>query len=117
MAYWQPDNESSNAGLLWAGTAQEYVAQLKIFSEAVRKANAGKVVLGGCGYDVFSRPEGSEPRRFFHDLAQHGRDYFDLFSVTLYGDPRRVFGGTTETSPRDGRLELELTDTPLFLTA
>lgn len=105
VAYWQPDNEPSNSGLLWAGSAEEYVAQLKVFREEVSnpmaalgrsedgsagEAARGTVVLGGCGYDVFSSPEGSEQRRFFHDLARLGRDHFDLFSVNLYGDPGKV---------------------------
>ena len=88
VAYWQPDNEPSNSALLWAGTAPEYLAQLKIFSGVVRAA--GHVVLGGCGYDVFSSPEGSEPRKFFDYLAEHGRDHFDRFSVNLYGDAASV---------------------------
>jgi hypothetical protein len=44
------------------------------------------VVLGGCGYDVFSSEPGSAPRQFFDRVADAGRDAFDLFSVHLYGD-------------------------------
>src|SRR6185369_8590122 len=47
------------------------------------------VVLGGCGYDVLSSPEGSPQRRFFDELAAAG-DAYDHFSVNLYGDPARV---------------------------
>lgn len=90
VRYWQCDNEPSNTGLLWAGTAEEYIAQLKTMYRAVKDvAPAASVVLGGCGYDVFSSPEGSEPRRFFDHLASAGRDWFDLFDVHLYGDPRQ----------------------------
>src|SRR5262249_35552837 len=91
VRYWQCDNEPSNAGLLWAGTAEEYVTQLKAMHAAVRRADpAAKVVLGGCGYDVFSAGEGDPPRVFFDHLVDAGRDAFDLFSVHLYGDPARV---------------------------
>ena len=89
--YWQCDNEPSNTGLLWAGTAAEYVAQLITLHAAVKRADpAAAVVLGGCGYDVWSSPEGSEQRRFFDHVVDAGRDAFDLFSVNLYGDPDRI---------------------------
>jgi hypothetical protein len=91
VRYWQCDNEPSNTGLLWAGTAAEYVAQLKVMHRAVRQADPrAAVVLGGCGFDVLGSPEGSEPRRFFDHLVSAGRDAFDLFSVNLYGDPHLV---------------------------
>jgi hypothetical protein len=41
------------------------------------------------GYYVFSSPDGSEPRQFFDHLASAGRDWFDVFDVHLYGDPRQ----------------------------
>ena len=86
VRYWQCDNEPSNTGLLWAGTAAEYVTQLATFYRAVKDADpAAAVVLGGCGYDVLSSEPGSEPRQFFSHLAEAGRDFFDLFSVHLYG--------------------------------
>src|SRR4051795_3560526 len=39
VQYWQCNNEPSNTGLLWAGTADEYVAQLALFHQAVRDAD------------------------------------------------------------------------------
>lgn len=46
--YWQCNNEPSNTGLLWAGTAPEYVDQLTAFHRGVRGADPeAKVVLGG----------------------------------------------------------------------
>jgi hypothetical protein len=91
VAYWQCDNEPSNTGLLWAGTAEEYVNQLGAFHAAVRAADPeASVVLGGCGFDVLSSPAGSEPRRFFAHLADAGRHVFDVFDVHLYGDPAAI---------------------------
>jgi hypothetical protein len=88
VAYWQCENEPSNTGLLWAGTAPEYVAQLETLHSAVKDVDPNAmVVLGGCGYDVFSSEEDSAPRQFFDHLVSAGRDAFDLFSVNLYGDP------------------------------
>jgi hypothetical protein len=91
VKFWQCDNEPSNTGLLWAGTAAEYAEQLQTFYGAVKEADpAAAVVLGGCGYDVFSSEPGSAPRQFFDHVAKAGRDSFDLFSVHLYGDLDRI---------------------------
>ncbi len=91
VRYWQCDNEPSNHGLLWAGTADEYLAQLTALHAAVKQADPdARVVLGGCGYDVFSSPTGSPERQFFDHLAGKGRDVFDVFDIHLYGDPLRV---------------------------
>jgi hypothetical protein len=91
VRYWQCDNEPSNSGLLWAGSAAEYVAQLEAMYAAVKEVDpAALVVLGGCGYDVFSSEAGGPPRQFFDHLVDAGRDAFDLFSVNLYGEPARV---------------------------
>jgi hypothetical protein len=91
VSYWQCDNEPSNTGLLWAGTAAEYVAQLRVMYDAVKGADpAAAVVLGGCGYDVFGSPAGSASRRFFDHLVSAGRDAFDLFDAHLYGVPERI---------------------------
>jgi hypothetical protein len=91
VAYWQCNNEPSNAGLLWAGTAQEYVDQLRVLHDVVRReAPHAKVALGGCGYDVLSSPVDSPERRFFDVLAGDGRGHFDLFPVHLYDDVDRA---------------------------
>ncbi|WP_182899444.1 hypothetical protein [Microbispora sp. H10830] len=89
--YWQCDNEPSNTDLLWAGTADEYAAQLRVMYAAVKEADpAAAVVLGGCGYDVLGSEAGSEPWRFFAQVLSGGRDAFDLFDVHLYGDTAAV---------------------------
>jgi hypothetical protein len=77
--------------MLWAGTAPEYVSQLQAMYAAVKDVDASAlVVLGGCGYDVFSSDPDSEPRRFFDHIVGAGRDAFDVFSVHLYGEPTRI---------------------------
>ena len=91
VQYWQCDNEPSNTALLWAGTADEYLAQLEVLFAAVRAVDpSARVVLGGCGYDVLSSPPSSEQRVFFDRLAERGREAFDVFDVHLYGDPYRI---------------------------
>lgn len=93
VQYWQCNNEPSNVGLLWAGSAGEYVHQLALFHRAVREADRNAaVVLGGCGYDVLSASPDEPPRRFFDHVLANGRDYFDLFAVHLYDDPARIPG-------------------------
>jgi hypothetical protein len=88
VTYWQCDNEPSNADLLWAGTPVEYTNQLTTMYAAVKEVDpAAMVVLGGCGYDVFSSEAGSEQRRFFDSVTGAGRDAFDVFDVHLYGEP------------------------------
>ncbi|MBO0682322.1 MAG: hypothetical protein J2P45_04120, partial [Candidatus Dormibacteraeota bacterium] len=53
VTYWQCDNEPSNIGLSWAGTAEEYVAQLKVMHRAVKDADPeAAVVLGGATYGL-----------------------------------------------------------------
>ena len=36
--FWQCDNEPSNVGLTWLGSAQDYVAQLQVMHRAVKEA-------------------------------------------------------------------------------
>jgi hypothetical protein len=91
VRYWQCNNEPSNVGLLWAGDAADYVAQLEVFQRAVRAADPGAaVVLGGCGYDVLSAAPGDPPRRFFDHVLATGGGWFDLFAIHLYDDPRLI---------------------------
>ena len=89
--YWQCNNEPSNVGLLWSGSAADYVEQLTVFRRAVGDADPqAKIILGGCGYDVLSSPDDGPARAFFDHLLHYGKDAFDLFSVHLYDDPRRI---------------------------
>ena len=91
VRYWQCDNEPSNVGLTWAGTAAEYVAQLQVLHRAVKDADPGAaVVLGGAPYALAASPPGSPERQFFDVLLRDGRDLFDLFDLHLYGDASRI---------------------------
>jgi hypothetical protein len=93
VGWWQCNNEPSNAGLLWVGSAQDYVHQLRIFARTVRSVDpAAKVVLGGCGYDMLSSPVGSPPWQFFDTVLGAAGDSVDCVDVHLYDDPRQVPG-------------------------
>ncbi|MGZ4299796.1 MAG: hypothetical protein ACXVVK_22395, partial [Solirubrobacteraceae bacterium] len=89
--YWQCDNEPSNVGLLWAGSAGEYAGQLGVFHRAVKEGDPhAAVVLGGCGYDVLSSPPDAPPRAFFHEVLAQAGAWFDLFDVHLYDTPALI---------------------------
>ena len=91
VRYWQCDNEPSNVGLLWAGTAAEYVAQLRELHQAVRAADPdAAVVLGGAPYALPASAPDSPDRQFFDVLLRDGRDFFDLFDLHLYGEAERI---------------------------
>jgi hypothetical protein len=93
VGWWQCNNEPSNAGLLWAGSAEDYAHQLRIFARTVRQVEPGaKVVLGGCGYDMLSSPVGSPPWQFFDTVLGAAGDSVDCVDVHLYDDPRQVPG-------------------------
>jgi hypothetical protein len=89
--YWQCDNEPSNVGLTWMGTAEEYVAQLRVLHRAVKEVDPGAaVVLGGAPYALPAAGPDSPERQFFDTLLRDGRDAFDLFDLHLYGPAERV---------------------------
>jgi hypothetical protein len=91
VRYWQCDNEPSNVGLTWAGTADGYLAQLRVFHRAVKEADPGAaVVLGGATYALPAAAPDSPERRFFGQVLRDGRDHFDLFDLHLYGPADRI---------------------------
>jgi hypothetical protein len=91
VQFWQCDNEPSNIGLTWAGTAEGYLAQLRVFHRAVKDADPeAAVVLGGATYALPAAAPDSPERRFFDQVLADGRDHFDLFDLHLYGPADRV---------------------------
>jgi hypothetical protein len=91
VRYWQCDNEPCNVGLLWAGTAAQYVAQLEVMHRAVKDADPGAaVVLGGAPYGLPASAPDNPDRQFFDVLLRDGRDFFDVFDLHLYGEADRV---------------------------
>ena len=92
VQYWQCDNEPSNIGLLWAGTAPEYVAQLSDdVPRAVKDADPdAAVVLGGCGYDVLERA--GQPGSGSSSTTSPARAATTsiVFDLHLYDEPARI---------------------------
>jgi hypothetical protein len=91
VRYWQCDNEPSNLGLTWAGSAEEYLAQLRVLHRAVKDADPeAAVVLGGAPFGLPQSPPDGPDRQFFDVLLRDGRDHFDLFDLHLYGEASRI---------------------------
>lgn len=85
IAYWQFDNEPT-VPILWAGTPQEYVAQLKVFAPAVRETDPrAKIVLAGM-------PPGAQTddRAGWQQILADTGDDFDILDIHLYGDPYEI---------------------------
>ncbi|MBO0795809.1 MAG: hypothetical protein J2P36_33375, partial [Ktedonobacteraceae bacterium] len=87
VRYWQCDNEPTNP-LLWAGTAQEYANQLKVFARAVKDADLGAVVVLAGAVDAFHTqgPDTQVEQEFFDYLLRESVNDFDVFDLHLYGD-------------------------------
>ncbi len=89
-AYWQCNNEPSNAGL-WSGSAADYAELATVFARTVRNADPdAQIVLGGCGFDVLGSNPGSPQRSFFDEVLAGVGDAFDLFDVHLYDAPQLI---------------------------
>ena len=95
MRYWQAENEP-NSPVFWAGTAQEYIDQLKVFYQTVKDADPSAVVILA-GSDGLFNPADPQPNDlekagldFFDHLLREGREYFDVFDLHLYGDPYTI---------------------------
>ena len=95
VRYWQAENEP-NSPVFWAGTAQEYIDQLKVFYQTVKDADPSAVVILA-GSDGLFNPADPQPNDlekagldFFDHLLREGREYFDVFDLHLYGDPYTI---------------------------
>ncbi len=95
VGYWQNDAEP-NSPIYWAGSKEEYVAQLKVFYNAVKEADPSATVVVG-GYDGLFGPPGTHefPNQeagldFFDYVLKEARAAFDVFDLRLYADPYTI---------------------------
>lgn len=95
VRYWQNDCEPNNP-VFWAGTADEFVAELQVFARAVRDADPNAVVVCG-GYDGVFSPPGQPPipgqergLAFFDTVLEKGGASFDVFDMRLYVSPYTI---------------------------
>ena len=91
VCYWQCENEPTNP-LLWEGTVTDYANQLKVFSRAVKAADAEAVVILAGAVDAFhssaaaQNPDAQADQAFFDQVLRESADDFDVFDLHLYGE-------------------------------
>jgi hypothetical protein len=97
VRYWQNDGEP-NDPIYWSGTKEQFVAQLRVFHQAVKEADPSAVVVVG-GYDGLFGPPGAyqSPQQqagldFFDYVLKTGSNAFDVFDLHLYGNPYTIVG-------------------------
>jgi hypothetical protein len=95
VRYWQNDGEP-NSPVFWSGTKEQFVAQLKVFHQAVKEGDPSAVVVVG-GYDGLFGPPGAYqfPSQqaglgFFDYVFKTGSNAFDVFDLHLYVDPYTI---------------------------
>ena len=103
VRFWQNDCEPNNP-VFWNGTKEQFVAQSKIFHQAVKDADPNAVVVLG-GYDglfvppdlpaIDGRKRPPFPQQqvgldFFDHVLREAKGAFDLFDLRLYGDPYTI---------------------------
>jgi hypothetical protein len=95
VRYWQNDAEPNNP-IFWSGTKEAFIAQLKVFYQAVKDADPEALVVVG-GYDGLFNPPGMHPfpnqekgLDFFEAVLRDGSAAFDLFDMRLYNDPYTI---------------------------
>ncbi|MGW7531111.1 hypothetical protein [Amycolatopsis sp. NPDC054798] len=93
IRFWQCEIEPC-LPLFWAGTAEDYVAQLGVFHSAVKAADpAALVVLGGAvpGAMLGDGAAGASTwAKFFGEVLRGGSERFDVFDIHPYGDAYEV---------------------------
>jgi hypothetical protein len=95
VRYFQADTEPNNP-FYWAGSAEEYAAEQRIFHKAVKDADPQALVVLG-GSDGLFDPTGADPLpnqqadlAFLRTVLTASRDAYDLFDLHLYADPYTI---------------------------
>ncbi|MEU9688921.1 hypothetical protein [Amycolatopsis japonica] len=93
IRFWQCEIEPC-LPLFWDGTAEEYLAHLRVFHKAVKRADPdAMVVLGGAvpGAMLGDGAAGTQVwSAFFGKVLGGAAEFFDIFDVHPYGDPYLV---------------------------
>ncbi len=95
VRYWQNDCEPTNP-IYWAGTKEQFVAQLETFHRAVKDADPEAIVVIG-GYDGLFDPDGprgfpgqAEHLAFFDYVMREAAAHYDVFDLRLYANPYTI---------------------------
>jgi hypothetical protein len=105
VRYWQNDGEP-NSPVFWSGTKEQFVAQLKVFHQAVKEGDPSAVVVVG-GYDGLFGPPGAYQflsqqagLDFFDYVFKTGSNAFDVFDLHLYVDPYTIMARVDIMRPK-----------------
>jgi len=93
IRFWQCEIEPC-LPLFWDGTAAEYLAHLRLFRDAVKRAAPDALVVLGGAVPGAMLGDGAAGTRtwsaFFGEVLRDAGELFDLFDVHPYGDPYLV---------------------------
>jgi hypothetical protein len=91
----QAENEPNNP-FFWAGSADEFAAEQRVFHRAVKAADPDALVVLGASDGLFD-PSGVDPfpgqdrnLAFFERVVKEAHDAFDLFDLHFYGNPYTI---------------------------
>ena len=91
----QAENEPNNP-FFWAGSADEYAAEQRLFHRAVKAADPAAVVVLGASDGLFD-PSGVDPfpgqdgnLAFVERVVTQAQGAFDLFDLHFYGNPYTI---------------------------
>ena len=95
IRYFQSENEPNNR-FFWAGSADDYAAQQRLFYQAVKAADPKAVVVLGASDGLFD-PSGTDPFpcqdadiAFVARMLAGTQRAYDLFDLHLYGNPYTI---------------------------
>ncbi|MFC3451557.1 hypothetical protein [Amycolatopsis speibonae] len=93
IRFWQCEIEPC-LPLFWDGTAEEYLAHLRLFRDAVKQADPEALVVLGGAVPGAMLGDGAAGTRtwatFFGQVLRGAAECFDIFDVHPYGDPYLV---------------------------
>ena len=95
IRYFQSENEPNNS-FFWAGSADDYAAQQRLFYKTVKQADPHAVVVLGASDGLFD-PSGADPfpgqekdMAFVAQILKDAQGAYDLFDLHLYGNPYTI---------------------------
>lgn len=95
IRYFQAENEPNNA-FFWAGSADDYAVEQRIFYRAVKAADPKAIVMLGASDGLFD-PSGADPfpgqdkdMAFWGRVLKGTAGAYDLFDLHLYGNPYTI---------------------------
>ena len=95
IRYFQAENEPNNP-FFWAGSADDYAAEQRVFYRVVKAADPKAIVMLGASDGLFD-PSGADPFpgqdkdvAFWAQVLKATAGAYDLFDLHLYGNPYTI---------------------------